>query len=35
MVKVKINNMSIYFDGYLKSNLDIIKSVIRRDWDFL
>jgi len=33
MVKVKINNKSLYLDGYLKNNLDIVKKVIKKDWD--
>lgn len=26
--------MNIYYDGYLKSNLDILKKNIKNDWDF-
>lgn len=32
-MKVDINDKSIYFDGYLKSNLDLAKKVIKKDWD--
>lgn len=35
MVMVKIGGKEISFDGYLKSNLDLAKEVIKKDWDFL
>jgi len=35
MVKVKVNGKEYYIDGYLKSNLDIAKKVIKKDWDMI
>ena len=35
MVKVKIGGQEYYMDGYLKSNLDIAKEVIKKDWDMV
>ncbi len=35
MVKVKVKDQEYYMDGILKDNLDTIKKVIRKDWDFV
>lgn len=36
MVIVKdINGKDFYMDGYMKTNLDIAKSVIKKDWDMI
>lgn len=35
MVKVKINNDSMYVDGYMQQNLDHAKDAIKADWDML
>ena len=35
MVKVEINGHGIYIDGYLKTNMDLAKNVIKKDWDML
>lgn len=35
MVKVNLNGKSLYLDGYLKTNLDIAKHVIKEDWDMV
>lgn len=32
---VKVTNKNFYMDGYLKSNLDVIKKVTKKDWDFV
>lgn len=32
---MKVSNQSFYMDGYLKSNLDIARKVIKKDWDML
>lgn len=32
---VTVNGKTYYMDGYLKSNLDMAKKVIRKDWDML
>lgn len=33
MVKVTVDNQEFYLDGYLKSNLDIVKEQMAKDWD--
>jgi hypothetical protein len=33
MVKVNINGVSLYLDGYLQENLDITKERVHKDWD--
>lgn len=35
MVKVKAGDMELYLDGYLKTNLDTAKKVIKKDWDMM
>jgi len=35
MVKIKAHEKEYYLDGYLKTNLDAMKKVIKDDWDFL
>jgi len=35
MVKVNVGGKCYYMDGYLKNNLDLAKSVIKKDWDFI
>jgi len=35
MVKVVVNNQEYYLDGYIKSNLDMAKEVIKKDWDMI
>lgn len=35
MVKVIIKEQEYYLDGILKTNLDLTKKVIKKDWDFL
>lgn len=35
MVQVTINEKTIYIDGYLKTNLDTAKSVVKKDWDMV
>lgn len=35
MVKVDAHGQNYYLDGYLKTNLDMMKKVIQDDWDFL
>jgi len=32
---VKVNNFEYYLDGYLKSNLDAILKIVKKDWDFV
>lgn len=34
-MKVEINNEEMYMDGYLKSNFDIVKHMVKQDWDML
>ncbi len=34
-MKVNIANKEYYIDGYLKSNLDIVKETIKKDWDMV
>lgn len=34
-MKVDIGSVSLYIDGYLKSNLDIAKTEIHNDWDMI
>jgi len=33
--KVKIGKHYFYMDGYLKSNLDLVKKIIKKDWDMI
>ena len=35
MVKVIVNEKEFYIDGYLKTNLDTAKNVIKKDWDMV
>lgn len=35
MVKVTVNNKEFYIDGYLKTNLDTAKNIIKKDWDMI
>ncbi len=35
MVIVKVAKHKFYMDGYLKSNLDAIKKIARKDWDWV
>lgn len=35
MVLVKVNKYKYYLDGYLKANLDSIKKIVKKDWDFV
>jgi len=35
MVKVNVAGHEYYLDGYLKTNLDNIKKIIRKSWDFV
>jgi len=35
MVKVNINGREIYYDGYLKANLDGCKKLVKKDWDMV
>ena len=32
---VTIGSHTYYMDGYLKANLEIAKSVIKKDWDMI
>ena len=34
-MKVKANGFNYYMDGYLKPNLDSIKKLVKKDWDFV
>jgi hypothetical protein len=35
MVKVQVGEHNYYMDGYLKKNLDIAKTAIKKDWDMV
>lgn len=35
MVKVQVGKHNYYLDGYLKKNLDGIKQIVKKDWDFV
>jgi len=35
MVKVNVGKHCYYMDGYLKSNLDSIRKIVKKDWDFV
>jgi adenylate kinase family enzyme len=35
MAKVKIGDKEIYFDGHLQANLEKIKTLVRKDWDWV
>lgn len=35
MVKINVGKHNFYLDGYLKDNLEKIKIIIKKDWDFV
>jgi|TARA_Y100000034_G_scaffold134689_1_gene203858 hypothetical protein len=35
MVKIKVGDKEIYYDGYLKDNYDKVKRLVKKDWDWV
>lgn len=35
MVKVKVKDKELYLDGFLKSNMDLARDVVKKDWDMV
>lgn len=35
MVKIQVGDKELYIDGYLKANLDKVKRLVKKDWDWV